>query len=241
MFKLAFLIPHYNHSEKIELLVQKLSEFGCEILIVDDGSSAPHKEKVKLVQNAHLLFLDQNGGKGYATKHGFAWLYERGFTHALQIDADMQHDLSMLGEFITCAKNSPNALICGFPVYGADVPKSRLYGRKITNFWTSINTLGGDLKDAMCGVRVYPLAQTMQILPKCYANRMDFDIDILYLLYKLGLLIIWLKIGVKYDKNGTSHFKMLFDNLRISCVHARHFFALPKLIVQKIFLRQASE
>ena len=38
MYKLAFLIPHFNHSKNLARLVEILSKFGAEILIIDDGS-----------------------------------------------------------------------------------------------------------------------------------------------------------------------------------------------------------
>ena len=140
MYKLAFLIPHFNHSKNLARLVEILSKFGAEILIIDDGSSKEHKEILKDLK-AKIIYRKTNGGKGAAMKDGFKYLIENGFTHALQIDADMQHDLSYLRDFITLSQNHPKALICANPIYGKDAPKARLYGRKITNFWVNINTL----------------------------------------------------------------------------------------------------
>ena len=233
MYKLAFLRPHVNHSKNLARLVEILSKFGAEILIIDDGSSKEHKEILKDLK-AKIIYRKTNGGKGVAMKDGFKYLIENGFTHALQIDADMQHDLLYLRDFITLSQNHPKALICANPIYGKDAPKTRLYGRKITNFWVYINTLGVDLKDAMRGLRIYPLDYTNQILPKLKAYKMDFDIEILYLFFKLGVEILWFDVLVRYDKDGVSHFRVFRDNLLISKIHAKHFFALPKFIFKRL-------
>lgn len=233
MYKLAFLIPHYNHSEKIELLVQILAKFNYEILIIDDGSDENHKQILRRL-NAQILYRDKNGGKGAALKDGFKFLLKNGFTHAFQIDADMQHDLLNLNDFIKLSKDNQNALICGSPEYDKSAPRSRFYGRKITNFWVAINTLSLKIKDAMCGFRIYPLKKTCELLNKCKSDRMEFDIDIIYTLFKNGVKILWLKTAVNYQKDNTSHFKMWRDNLDISKIHAKHFLNLPFYIFKRL-------
>ena len=67
-----------------------------------------------------------------------------------KVDADGQHNLIDALSMQQNAQN-PTALICGKPIYGDDAPKSRLYGRKITDFWNAIHTLSLDIKDGMCG------------------------------------------------------------------------------------------
>lgn len=233
MYKLAFIIPHFNHSHKIANLVDALSKFEYEILIIDDGSESIHKEVLKKLK-AKILYRKSNGGKGAALKDGFKYLAQNGFTHALQIDADMQHELDNLDEIIKLSKAHKNALICSAPIYSDDVPNSRFYGRKITNFWAAINTLSLKIKDAMCGLRIYPIEKTCALLPYCKANRMDYDIDILYLFHKAAIEILWVDVKVKYENDGISHFKILRDNLLISKTHARHFFDLPRYVIKRL-------
>ncbi|MCD8213223.1 MAG: glycosyltransferase family 2 protein [Campylobacter sp.] len=233
MYKLAFIIPHFNHSQKLPLLVGELRKFGHEILIIDDGSDKAHKNKLENL-GVNVIYRQNNGGKGAALKDGFIYLEQNGFTHALQIDADMQHELSNLHDFIKLSENNPDTLICGAPIYSSDAPRSRLYGRKITNFWVAVNTLNLTIKDAMCGFRVYPIKQTCEILPKCKSNGMDYDIDILYLLFKAGVKFLWLDVNVRYEVGGVSHFKGFKDNLLISKIHAKHFFDLPRFILKRL-------
>lgn len=117
-------------------------------------------------------------------------------------------------------------MICGQPQYGADAPKSRLYGRKITNFWLRVNTGSATLRDGMCGYRLYPVSATAAVLRrKRTGNRMEFDIEILVLMYRCGVAFVWIPVPVAYAADGVSHFQLWRDNLRISAAHAKLFFS----------------
>ena len=232
-FKPVFLVPYYNHPEKIAKLVQNLSNLG-EILIVDDGSDEIAKKALNGLK-AEIFTRKTNGGKGAAVKDGFKKALEMGYTHAFQIDADFQHDISKCEEFLKSAREFPNCLICANPIYDENAPKGRLYGRKITNFWCSINSLSNEIKDAMCGFRIYPLKQICEILPQAKENRMGFDIEILVLAYRAGVNLKWLDLKVSYEKGGVSHFLPLRDNLLISLTHARLFLNLPFWAIKRAF------
>ena len=232
-FKPVFLIPYYNHPQKIAELVAKLSKLGT-VLIIDDGSDEKSKEALKDL-NAEIFTRLKNGGKGAALKDGLKIAQERGFSHAFQIDADFQHDISKCGEFLALAQQNPQSLICASPVYDENAPKARLYGRKITNFWCVINTFSYNIKDAMCGFRIYPLEKIKPILPKVGANRMGFDIEILILAYRAGIKLQWLDLKVNYEKGGISHFLPIKDNFLISLTHAKLFFTIPLWLYKRCF------
>lgn len=233
VFKPIFLIPYYNHPAKIADLVEKLSILG-EILIIDDGSDDISKEALKDLK-AQIYTRNKNGGKGAAIKDGLKIALENGYTHAFQIDADFQHDISRCEEFLSSSKQNPNDLICANPIYNEKAPKSRLYGRKITNFWCAINSISNQIKDAMCGFRVYPLKKICEILPQIKANRMGFDIEILVLAYRFGIKLNWIDLKVDYEEGGVSHFLPFRDNLLISLTHARLFLNLPFWLIKKVF------
>ena len=153
--KTLFLIPFYNHPEKIKALCEALARYDLPILIVDDGSDEVSKKALKNLSEfgVEILTRAQNGGKGAALKDGFRHALQNGYTHAFQIDADFQHDISLVAKFLELSKRYPNDLIMADPIYGEDAPKSRFYVRKITNFWVKVNTLSTNIKDAMCGFR----------------------------------------------------------------------------------------
>ena len=236
--KFAFLVPFYNHPQNIKALIAALKTYELPVIVVDDGSDEASKQilaELERTEGVLLLTRAQNGGKGIAMKDGFKFASERGFSHVLQIDADFQHDAALIGEFLRQSKAHPQSIVCANPIYGEDAPKSRVYGRKITNFWVAINTLSLGVKDAMCGFRVYPLEQLKKAAAKSKTNRMEFDIEILVNAVRQGIDVRWIDMYVRYEKGGVSHFKMLRDNALISLMHAKCFFSLPKFALGKIW------
>ena len=232
-FKPVFLVPYYNHPAKIADLVANLSNLG-DIIIVDDGSDEVSKKALRGLK-AEIYTRQKNGGKGAALKDGFKIALQKGYTHAFQVDADFQHDISKCDEFLNLAAQYPNSLICANPIYDENAPKGRLYGRKITNFWCAINSLSNEIKDAMCGLRVYPLKEICEILPSVKDDRMGFDIEILVLAYRNGINLRWIDLAVRYESGGVSHFLPFRDNALISLTHARLFLNLPLWLVKRAF------
>ncbi len=232
MYNLVFLIPYYNHPLKIKNLVENLQNFGYEILIINDGSNQKSRQvlddlKVKIIDKK------QNEGKGNAIKTAFSYALQNSITHLFQIDADFQHDLSEILDFIKISKQNPDSFICGSPIYDEKIPKSRFYGRKITNFWAKINSLNFTIKDAMCGFRIYPVKPLKNAILISKTNRMEFDIEILVNALRQNVKILWKNVKINYEKDGISHFKMFKDNILISKMHAKMFFSLPKFILKR--------
>lgn len=238
MNKFAFLVPFYNHPQNIKALIAALKTYELPVVVVDDGSDEASKlilTELERTEGILLLTRAQNGGKGIAMKDGFKFALNRGFSHVLQIDADFQHDAALIGEFLRQSRAHPQSIVCANPIYGEDAPKSRVYGRKITNFWVAINTLSLGIKDAMCGFRVYPLEQLKKAAAKSKTSRMEFDIEILVNAARQGVDMRWIDTYVRYEKSGVSHFKMVRDNALISLMHAKCFFSLPKFALGKIW------
>ncbi|WP_061039258.1 glycosyltransferase family 2 protein [Vibrio coralliirubri] len=239
-FNACFLIPCFNHGATMPAVVSSLHHFELPIIIVDDGSELATKQFLAPLADSPsvtLVTLEQNQGKGGAVKAGIKRAQELGFSHAIQIDADGQHDLEALPALIQASQAKPMRLISGQPVYDESVPKARLYGRYATHIWVWIETLSLSIKDSMCGFRAYPINQTQAVLSKYdVGSRMDFDIEILVRLYWEGCDIDFVETRVIYPENGISHFDALWDNVKISWMHTRLFFGMlpraPKLIAR---------
>ena len=222
----CFLVPNYNHPQRIRALVTELSAYRLPIVIVDDGSEQQTKDILMAIAQSnalvHLETLPHNQGKGAAVKHGLKTAGQLGFTHAFQIDADFQHDISVLESYLDQARKHPQAVICGKPLFDHSIPKARLYGRKFTDMWVVIETLSCDIEDAMCGFRIYPVDISLAVIQSSsIGNRMDFDTEILVRLYWRGVKLMFLPVRVFYHPDNTSNFRGLEDNIRISLMHTR--------------------
>lgn len=224
------LIPHYNHAATVGKVAAAMRGFGLDVLIVDDGSATECRavlDALHASDGISVLYRDTNGGKGAAVKSGLDYAAQHGYTHVLQVDADAQHHLPDAEKLIRAAEAQPQAVICGWPQYGEDAPKSRLYGRKITDFWNMVNTGSRSIKDGMCGFRLYPVDSALQVVrQERVGERMDFDTEILVRLHWRGVAMVWIKTPVQYAPDGVSHFDAWHDNVRISKMHARLFFEM---------------
>lgn len=238
----CILIPVYNHEAALAHVMARLKGSGLPIILVNDGSRASCRElMLQLARNrdVELLDLPENRGKGAAVKAGLRLALDLSFSHALQIDADGQHAAEDVEQFLIAGRRMPTTLISGLPVYDSDIPLSRYYGRYLTQFWVVVNTLSRQIKDSMCGFRLYPLADMVALINEEFTgSRMDFDTEVMVRWLWRGGRVIHIPTKVSYPVDGISHFQLWRDNLLITKMHTRLFFGmllrLPRLIRRSI-------
>ncbi len=218
------VVPTFDNPLTVERVVEAVGRH-VPVLVVDDGSAAPARAVLDALAArgvATVLRHDRNRGKGAAVKTGLAAARERGFTHALQVDADGQHDLADVPRFLEAARDAPEALVLGEPVFDASVPAGRLRGRKVSIFWTTLETGGRVIADPLCGFRVYPVEAALRAGAR--GDRMEFDAEIAVRMVWGGSPVVNLPTRVRYlapEEGGVSHFRMFQDNVRISWSHTR--------------------
>ena len=226
-FRPCAVVPVYDHEHALPVVVEALVQAHLPCVLVDDASSpacAAVMDTLAEQRDVYLVRLAVNQGKGGAVMAGLREAACLGFTHALQVDADGQHDLEDVEDFLEAARLEPDALICGYPRFDDSVPKGRLYARYLTHIWVWINSLSLSIRDSMCGFRVYPLAPVLDLLDHArLGRRMDFDPEILVRLAWRGQPMRWLPTRVHYPLDGVSHFHLWQDNALISRMHARLF------------------
>jgi len=243
MTSVCAVVPVYDHEHAIGRMVESLRQHGLTVFLVDDGSGPPCAAELKRLAvadaNVRLLRLPENQGKGAAVMAGLAAAASAGFSHALQIDADGQHDPTDLPRFVAAAQADPQSLVCGRPVFDESIPRHRLYLRYLTHAMVWLNTLSFDIPDSMCGLRVYPLSVVLPILAaEPPGRRMDFDSEVLVRLHWRGVRMQWLPTRVRYPLDGVSHFRLVRDNWLITRMHTRLFFGMlcrsPRLLARKL-------
>jgi glycosyltransferase involved in cell wall biosynthesis len=241
-FNPCAVIPVYDHEHAIGIVLAAVRAHGLHVFLVDDGCSdscARVLEELAQGPQVTLLRHPHNLGKGAAVCTGLRAARERGFSHALQIDADGQHTLSDVPQFIDAARTHPAAVVCGRPIFDATIPRSRYYGRYLTHWMVWLETLSFDIVDSMCGFRVYPLAQVLALIEQeSVGSRMDFDSEILVRLHWAGISMRWLGTRVSYPLDGLSHFRMVLDNALLAGLHVRLTLGmlarLPFLLARKV-------
>ena len=224
------LIPHYDHVEQFRTLLPRLTETGLPLVIVDDASpQAVYEELVALLGSGTSHFEirrhQENKGKGGAVMTGLRTAHELGYSHAIQIDADGQHDLGGLKALSKESEQHPAALVCGDPQFDESISGLRMHGRKISHILCRLEALSCSIVDALCGFRCYPLDKILPVLDNAsIAERMGFDPEILVRASWAGIELRYVPVQVTYPEDGKSHFNYLGDNLEIAWMHTRLLF-----------------
>lgn len=244
-FRPCVLVPVYNHEGTLVLLLDKLKSSGLPCILVDDGSDAACRDTMVSLRQREAAWVrlvrhGTNQGKGAAVMTGLRAAAAEGFTHAVQIDADAQHSPADIPKFLDAACRTPRAVIAGCPIFDTSVPKARLYGRYATHVWVWINTLSLEIRDAMCGFRVYPIAPTLALAEKVrLGTRMEFDAEVIVRLFWEGVPVVNLPTPITYPADNVSHFHLWRDNLRISRMHACLFFGMLRRLPRLLRRRRA--
>lgn len=223
------LIPSYNTGPRVLETVREARCAWAPVWVVVDGSTdgtaALLQAEAVRDDGLEVLVLEKNSGKGAAVLHGLREARHRGFTHALTMDADGQHDARHIPDFMALARQHPDAVILGKPVFDASVPAERLHGRKISNFWANLETLWLGIQDSLFGFRVYPIAPLVRIMGRTpFMRHFDFDPEAAVRLVWAGHRPLCPPAGCRYftpAEGGVSHFHYLRTNAVLAWMHAR--------------------
>jgi polyprenyl-phospho-N-acetylgalactosaminyl synthase len=224
-FRPCIVIPTYDNPVTVTQVVERAHAYLPSVILVDDGSGVVARERIDAIARAGLAHVHRrtaNGGKGAAVKDGLRAARALGYTHALQVDADGQHDLDDIPRFLAAARDQPRCLVLGQPRFDATIPKARRYGRLISVFFAAVETFGSQIGDPLCGFRVYPIDEALDADAR--GDRMDFDPEIAVRMVWRGVPVKRLETQVRYvppEQGGVSHFQMFRDNVRISVIHTR--------------------
>lgn len=239
------LIPSYNPGETVFATVAAAREVWSPVWVVVDGSTDNSTEKLQEMaaqdDGLFVLVLPVNSGKGAAVLHGIAAALQQGYTHALTMDSDGQHDASRIPDLMSSSIQNPDAMILGKPMFDSSAPNIRVQGRKVANWFTNLETCWAGIGDSLFGFRVYPMLPLRDImLEHRWMRRFDFDPEAAIRLCWYGIKPINIATKVKYLKvedGGVSHFNYWRDNKLLTWMFTRLFFGflwrLPLLLWRK--------
>jgi len=240
------LIPSYNPGRKVLATVRAARAQWTPVWVVVDGSTDGSAdwltEEAARDPGLRVLVLPENQGKGSAVLHGITIAAQQGFTHALTMDSDGQHPETLIPDFMAASQAAPEAMVLGKPVFGPEAPLVRVMGRKLSNGWANLETLGFGIGDSLYGFRVYPIAPLVRVMRGTrFMRRFDFDPEAVVRLSWAGVRPINIDAPVRYfsaEEGGVSHFNYLRDNLLLSGMHTRLFtgfvLRLPLLLWRRL-------
>lgn len=223
------LIPSYNPGAKVYETVRGALRQWSPVWVVVDGSDDGTPEGLQRLAGEEpglrVIVLERNAGKGAAVLHGVTLAAAEGFTHALTMDSDGQHPADLIPAFMARSQADARAMVLGVPVFDASAPTIRVLGRKLSNGWANLETLGAGIGDSLYGFRVYPIAPLVAVMrAQRWMRRFDFDPEAAVRLAWHGVPPVNVDAPVKYltaEEGGVSHFNYLRDNVLLSWMHLR--------------------
>jgi glycosyltransferase involved in cell wall biosynthesis len=177
------------------------------IIVVDDGSQ-PDVQIESEITYVKLLKNNINHGKGYSLIKGFHYANDQGYTHAITLDADSQHDPAYIPEFLSIDENI--SIVCG----KRDLKGSMPFHRRISNIITSkiVSFIcHTKLFDSQCGYRRYNLQDVCR--ERYFEKGFQFETEILIKLLKNKLKIFHIDIPTIYAGESSS-MRYIYDTLK---------------------------
>jgi glycosyltransferase involved in cell wall biosynthesis len=225
----VLLIPSYNTGPKVYETVRAARAHWSPVWVVTDGSTDGTPEGLRqLAANdpgLRVIDLPENGGKGTAVLRGLEAARDAGFTHALTMDSDGQHPADLIPAFMQASMTRPDTMVLGRPVFDASAPLLRVRGRRVSNWWTNLETLGAGVADSLYGFRVYPVTELIAVMRgQPWMRRFDFDTEAVVRLAWRGIKPVNLDAPVRYltaEEGGVSHFRYGRDNTLLTWMHVR--------------------
>ncbi|GAB2971675.1 hypothetical protein GCM10027049_01570 [Mucilaginibacter puniceus] len=157
-FKILIIVPAFNVSEKLETVLHDLLVYQKDTIIIDDGST---DETLEIIKKNRFQFIahQHNIGMGGAIKTGIKYGIEKGYSHAISLDADGQHCPLYIEVFKQKLTICDFVIGCRFHLDSVnEIPSAKLssnfMGAAITHeLFESV------IKDISCGYRGFKLSQ----------------------------------------------------------------------------------
>lgn len=234
-FKPAILTPTFNNAATLAGILARLRPLSLPLFVINDG--ATDETALILQRVAHdwpeirILTHSQNRGKAAALHTGFAAAAAAGFTHALTVDTDGQHDPEQAPLLLEMARANPRALVLGARPWNPEgCPPRSTMGRRVSNAllrWES----GARVSDSQTGYRVYPLALMRAIA--CRTGRFSFETEVIARARWAGFQVMQTPIDSRYlpPETRVSHFKPFADSMRALLLH---LLLLPQAPIRRL-------
>lgn len=211
------LIPAYQPTKQLILLLQEAKSKGFQIVVIDDGSSSDTNGIfVSAARFGTVLRHAENLGKGQAIKTGLSFIqsqYPANCT-VVTLDADGQHRIADARKICRMAQDHPDALVLGSRRLKENVPLRSRLGNTVTRLVYRIST-GQRVWDTQTGLRAFSAKLIPQLLT-IPGNRYEYEMNVLLTCSRIGIPVLEEEIDTIYiDNNASSHFNTVKDSWRV--------------------------
>ncbi len=210
---LYIILPTYNESENIKLLLQQIFFLNIpdlRVLVIDDNSPDQTAKIVKNLQSQYQLDLLVRPGKmglGSAYVTGFQKALDAGASFIMEMDADFSHQPSDIPRLLAAVKAGADLAIGSRRVKGGKII-GWSWWRKFMS-WGAMSFarffLGLKTKDVTAGFRCYRRQLLEQIpLGQIKSNGYSFQEEMLFLVERQGASVVEVPVVFNDRQKGKS-------------------------------------
>ncbi len=237
----SLVLPAYNEEQRLGASLRKMADYfgrqnyGCEVLIVDDGSTDATVEVAEsaaasMPDNVQLRVLSHhhNQGKGAAVKTGCLAALGR---YVLFADVDLASPLEDCEAVLEALSTSADVVAGtrvqpgGYDMRHTQPLSRRIMGHVFTFFRKRL--LLPDIEDTQCPLKGFRREAAQRIFRAQRLSGWSFDVEILYLARRFGFKTE--QIPVRWEHVGGSTLKMsprmalrvFWDLVRLRFFHPR--------------------
>ena len=234
---IAVVIPSLNPDEQLNKSINGiLNEGFTHIVLVNDGSC---EEYAPLFENAaahkEVIYLkhDTNKGKGAALKTAFRYILDNMpyIDGVVTADGDGQHLPTDIHKVAEKLKSGMDDVILGSRnLKASNVPGKSNLGNSLASSWFKF-ACRLKLSDTQTGLRGIPVKYLEELTTDLKGNRYEYETHMLIHLREKNINIKEVGIETVYiNDNSGSHYRPLYDSLRITGVFFKHSTFLKQIV-----------
>jgi dolichol-phosphate mannosyltransferase len=203
----SIIVPAYNEEKRIALFLEKMDEFKGSFIFVCDGTDDTAQVIEKFADengqyNIRCLSYNRRLGKGGGILEG---LRQADTTYCGFLDADGSASINEMRKLFSALENFDCAIGSRW-MKESDIVVEQGLGRKIQSrmFNIAIKILFGlPFRDTQCGAKTFRKHPLDTILPQIQSTGFEFDVEILWRLFKSGFRIV--EIPIAWEDRESSH------------------------------------
>ena len=191
-------LPVYNEAGHVDAVLNEVSRYSREILVVNDGSTDETGERLAARHDIHVVTHAFNRGYGAGLRSAFEFAIRRRYDYLVTIDCDGQHEPQRIPSFVAACRRadivSGSRYLKKFSGDSAPPEQRRWINLQITRELNDL--LGLRLTDAFCGFKAYRVEalQRLHLAEDGYAMPLELWVQAV----SAGLRIVELAVPLIY-------------------------------------------
>ncbi len=194
--RVVAVIAAFNEGLHIAEVVRGTRPHVGAVVVVDDGSTDGTGDEAAAA-GAEVVRHPVNRGKGIAVRTGLDAVRNRGFSHVLLMDGDLQHRPSDVPRLIAAAADPSVDVIVGARSFDrTQMPASR-YWSNVIGSWALGGLVGVPIRDTQSGFRLIRLSALAPL--SLSSTGYEIETEMLIRLARRGAQVREVAVALAYD------------------------------------------